>query len=287
MPPINPKPGDTYTNQMWQTFKYWLGSNGQMIWIQQPKQNQAVMTNPDLTMTRNEWKQVLITDPDWVQRWYDNDNALVRQRSYLEQQNKNKDAIINAYEKWIIWNNSNKEEPKKEETPKPTPKPKTNTNRWWSRTWNAWAVKQPEPTYVDQDWVTHTWMTQDEFNQSMQMYEADNQWWYEHQRNQVIWENWTTRWQIFDQAVEKFLANPDSFNDSQKQALIKVWQQLWYFNWSSATAPDQTETQTVTDTATTAPTVQPTVTSTPTQRQVNSVHDAYYAPQNSPWWITL
>ena len=181
-------------------------------------------------------------------------------------------------------------EPQQEETKEEPPK----TNWWWGSKWWGWtrrywnnsAVKQPEPTYVDQDWVTHTWMTQDEFNQSMQMYEADNQWWYEHQRNQTLpWGS--TRWEIFDQAVEKFLANPDSFNDSQKQALIKVWQQLWYFNWSSTTAPDQTETQTVTDTVTTAPTVQPTVTPTPTQRQVNSAHDAYYAPQNTRRWITL
>lgn len=172
---------------------------------------------------------------------------------------------------------------------------KTNNTTWWnnkswwtrtlSKTWNAKAVKQQEPTYVDTNWVTHTWMTQDEFNQSMQMYEADNQWWYEHQRNQVIWDNWTTRWQIFDQAIEKFLADPSSFNDSQKQALVKVWQQLWYFNWSSTTpTTDQTENQTVTET------IQPTVTTTPTttQRSVNNSNDAYYAPQWRPhFWVTL
>lgn len=157
---------------------------------------------------------------------------------------------------------------------------KWNTNKWY---WNANAVKQPEPTYVDPSGVTHTWMTQDEFDTSMKMYEADNQWWYENRRNQVVWANWATRWQIFDQALDKFLSNPDAFSEDQKQLLIKAWKELWYFNWTSET-PTTSWTPTVAPTV--APTAQPTVT-TPTQRRINNANDAYYAWQNAWRWVVL
>lgn len=156
--------------------------------------------------------------------------------------------------------------------------PKSWSYRWWTRTWNSWAVKQQEPTYVDPNWVTHTWMTQDEFNKTMQMYEADNQWWYEHQRNQKL-SNGTTRWELFDQAINKYLENPDSFNDSQKQALLNVWKQLWYWNsnWESnqqATAQQPQVQQQV------QPQIQPSVQPTQTQSQYN-----WFDP-SQVWWRT-
>lgn len=162
---------------------------------------------------------------------------------------------------------------------------KTNNTTWWnnkswwsrtsSRTWNAKAVKQSEPTYVDPNWVTHTWMTQDEFNQSMQMYEADNQWWYESQRNKTLpW--WTTRWQLFDQALNKYLDNPDSFDDSAKQALINVWKQLWYW-WDNLQTPQQSQPTTQSNVqSTTQPSTQP----AQTQSQYN-----WFDP-SQVWWRT-
>lgn len=146
---------------------------------------------------------------------------------------------------------------------------------WWSRTWNSWAIKQQPSTYVDPNWVTHTWMTQDEFNQSMQMYEADNQWWYESQRNKTLpW--WTTRWQLFDQALNKYLDNPDSFDDSAKQALINVWKQLWYWwdNWQASQQSQPTAQPNV------QPTVQPSVQPAQTQSQYN-----WFDP-SQVWWRT-
>ena len=178
----------------------------------------------------------------------------------------------------------------------------SSTNKWWwwkrrtNQVWNANAVKQPEPTYVDPNGVTHTWMTQEEFDASMRMYEADNQWRYEHRRNQVVWANWATRWQIFDQVLDKFLANPDAFSEDQKQLLIKAWKELWYFNWSSTTQSQPTA-QTAVDTATqntaasvtaTPSTVQQNATIAPTQRRVDNANDAYYSVQWRPYfWVTL
>lgn len=188
-----------------------------------------------------------------------------------------------------------------EPTPKPTPRRTTNTNLtkpvvdadWYTsaternmrtRWAEFWWVQNTVSTFSPQEVqnMLDSWMSVEQ----IQMYDDDNKWWYENQRNQTVWNNWTTRWQIFDQAVEKFLANPDSFNDAQKQALVKVWQQLWYFrDWTTTAANN---TQNITSTAAAVqPTVQPTVTHTPTQRQVNNAHDAYYAPQNARRWITL
>ena len=172
---------------------------------------------------------------------------------------------------------------------------KTSSNNWWwnkwwgSKWWSKWywnwnAVRQPEPTYVDPSGITHTWMTQDEFDASMKMYEADNQWWYENRRNQVVWANWATRWQIFDQALDKFLSDPNAFSEDQKQLLIKAWKELWYFDWTTETS---STSWTPTTTSTVTPTVQPTITTTPTQRKINNANDAYYAWQNAWRWVVL
>jgi len=149
---------------------------------------------------------------------------------------------------------------------------KRTNNSWTNNRQNRWWVKkQQEPTYVDPNWVTHTWMTQDEFNQSMQMYEADNQWWYESQRNKTLpW--WTTRWQLFDQALNKYLENPNSFDDSAKQALINVWKQLWYW-WDNWQASQQSQ-------PTVQPTVQPSTQPAQTQSQYN-----WFDP-SQVWWRT-
>ena len=197
--------------------------------------------------------------------------------------NADSKRLLQVQEKINEINNKKKQlqnpEPQQEDTKEESTKP----NWWWGSKWwgrtrryrNNNAVKQQEPTYVDPNWVTHTWMTQDEFNQSMQMYEADNQWWYENQRNKTLpW--WTTRWQLFDQALNKYLDNPDSFDDSAKQALINVWKQLWYW-WDNWQASQQSQP---TDQPNVQPTVQPSVQPAQTQSQYN-----WFDP-SQVWWRT-
>lgn len=197
--------------------------------------------------------------------------------------NADSKRLLQVQEKINEINNKKKQlqnpEPQQEDTKEEPPKP----NWWWGSKWwgrtrryrNNNAVKQQEPTYVDPNWVTHTWMTQDEFNQSMQMYEADNQWWYESQRNKTLpW--WTTRWQLFDQALNKYLDNPDSFDDSAKQALINVWKQLWYW-WDNWQASQQSQP---TDQPNVQPTVQPSVQPAQPQSQYN-----WFDP-SQVWWRT-
>lgn len=182
--------------------------------------------------------------------------------------------------------------------PTPTPKPK--------RTW--WNNNNNNKTYVDSDWYTSaternmaTWWAEfgggnstikklDEQEmaanwltpQQIQMYQADNEWYYQKRRNETIWANWATRDDVFNSAVEKFLANPDSFNQQQRDLLIKAGNSLWYDMWKTMWQNSTTTSTTQTAAPTVQPTVQPTITNpAPTQRKINNANDAYYAPQNA------
>lgn len=109
----------------------------------------------------------------------------------------------------------------------------TSSSWWWSRTTSRRkpaTTTQSEPTYVDPNWVTHTWMTQEEFNNSMAAYAQD----FGLNNNQPTWNNWSNREQIFNQAIDKFISDPDSFNQEQRDALIRAWQSLWYISNTSA-----------------------------------------------------
>ena len=232
LPPTNPKFWDTFVNDKWQKMVYKMDKSWQLWWVAEPTQ-QTVMTARDLPLT-TWWplndNYILLENENWTKTWHLNTDA--NRKKWAEQQAKRNEQAILDYENKQKSNNNISTE-----TPSSTSKPKTS-NWWWKKrtnqVWNSNAVKQPEPTYVDSDWVTHTWMTQEEFDNSMRMYEIDNQWWYNKQRSKTIWESWMTADQMFKNAIDKFNANPDAFNDEQKKVLLNAWIQLWYYNrdWS-------------------------------------------------------
>lgn len=48
--------------------------------------------------------------------------------------------------------------------------------------------------------------------------------------------NWTSYNEVFENAVDKFIADPNSFTQEQKNALIEMWNKLWYDLWTTATS---------------------------------------------------
>lgn len=121
------------------------------------------------------------------------------------------------------------------------------TSRWWSKwVWNANAVRQPEtPSYVDPNWQRHYWMSQEEFDNSMAMYAKDNEIY--NARHAKVWNSDTTADELFTNALAKYKNDPDSFSDSQKDALWNAWVKLWYWNNEEASQPTQTTTQSTTN----------------------------------------
>lgn len=143
-------------------------------------------------------------------------------------------------------------------TTTPTSKPNTG---WWTnnrnRTWsNNLSVKQQTPTYVDPNWVVHTWMTQEQFNDSMKMYEKDNEIY--NARHAKVWDSETTADELFNNALSKYKADPSSFNDDQSKALWNAWVKLWY--WSNDDN-ESTQSSESSPAPSVAPTVWPTITS--------------------------
>lgn len=145
---------------------------------------------------------------------------------------------------------------------------KNNNNKTKKRSWSN--NKPATPTYIDPNWVTHTGMTQSEFDNRMAGYDAEltelknND--IAKQRNRMIGN--TTYDQIFKDAVAKFQADPNSFNEKQKQALLDSWIKLWY--WQS---PSQTQ--------------QPTSQQAPVTQSnniVNATPDAAWAGWRDEWY---
>lgn len=155
---------------------------------------------------------------------------------------------------------------------------KTNDKSWWaSNTWTTtWWEQLPEnktpeaksaPTPSKPKWNTNTTTTQTNSAPAKTnpvQYQPDE---YEAYRQRTM-NNWTTYNQVYEDAVNRFLANPESFTQDQKNALIEMWNKLWYDLWTNNySAPAVTQ---------------------PTAAVQNwSYHDKYYAAQWTPLWFTL
>ena len=53
-------------------------------------------------------------------------------------------------------------------------------------------------------------------------------------RSRTVGNSDITADEIFHQAIEKVSQNPNAFNAEQKQKLLELWRQLWYYPWSAA-----------------------------------------------------
>ena len=78
------------------------------------------------------------------------------------------------------------------------------------------------PTYVAPDWKTYTGMTQDQFNQRMQEYQMENDAYKKQQDNQLQ--------DLYTRALDKYIKEPDSFTEAQKQALVNTAKKLWHLD---------------------------------------------------------
>lgn len=101
-----------------------------------------------------------------------------------------------------------------EEQPKETPK-KNNNRRWTDPT-------KTVPTYVAPDGSVHEGMTQEDFNQRMQEYQMENDAYKKQQDNQLQ--------DLYTRALDKYIKEPDSFTEAQKQALVNTAEKLWHLD---------------------------------------------------------
>lgn len=149
------------------------------------------------------------------------------------------------------------------------------TNDGKSNAWTAWSSWSPSTSTVSNN-KTNNNMNKTNNNPTTStapakpkpvQYQPDE---YEAYRQRTM-NNWTTYNQVYEDAVNRFLANPDSFTQEQRDALIQMWNKLWYDLWT-------TSTSTYTAPAVTTPSV---------SVQNSSAHDKYYASQWTPLWFIL
>lgn len=110
--------------------------------------------------------------------------------------------------------------------------PTTNTTHTTTNTTPKRTTSSPAPKAdTTQFWVAPEWWTQDEWNQSMAMYKADSEHYYDTQRNKQVWNTWKTQDQIFNEWLEYFAANPQAATSDEIARLTRLSQNLWYAYW--------------------------------------------------------
>lgn len=100
--------------------------------------------------------------------------------------------------------------------------PKPNNRRTRGRA----TTTTPEPTYTAPDGTVHTGMTQEQFNESLMTQQMENDA-YNNRRNATV-SNGVNRQQIYQEAINRYRNNPESFWDREKDLLLSVGQQLGY-----------------------------------------------------------
>lgn len=117
----------------------------------------------------------------------------------------------------IVWFNNylqDKIDQRKTDAPKP------NNKRTWSK------ATVTEPTYTAPDGTVHTGMTQEQFNQLQVTQQMESQAY--NDRNNTTTANGLDRQKVFQEAINKYRSNPESFSDREKDLLLSVGQQLGY-----------------------------------------------------------
>lgn len=100
-------------------------------------------------------------------------------------------------------------------------------------------IKAPAPKAdTTQFGVAPEWWTQDEWNQSMAMYKADSENYYDTQRNKQVWDTWKTQDQVFGELFNQYATNPTSFNQAQQEQLLELSKKLWYAYWYKTWNPE-------------------------------------------------
>ena len=179
-------------------------------------------------------------DPSKLKRWdiTDTNDYVYDWQNWLRIWTPAATAVVNQINSsWMYWNPNNNRT--SEERNPETPKKKIN-KRWSDPT-------KTVPTYVAPDGSVHEGMTQDQFNQRMQEYQMENDAYKRQQDNQLQ--------DLYTRALDKYMKEPDSFTEAQKQALVNTAEKLWHLdsllpsivsweNMSNITSPTPTVTAT-------------------------------------------
>jgi len=211
---------------MWQWVSYvWSLDNRYRKWA--TKKSMEAMLWYKQAEARQRWKDV---DPTKLTNAFNNavDNAPL---DAFETNESTKDWInktLGVDTSKTKWGDTSKNSSNSKAWGNDTKEPEAPTQT----SWNSDSSWSPKTSTVSNNKTKTTNTNNAPVKQQPQQYQPED---YEAWRQRKM-ANWTSYNEVFENAVDKFIADPNSFTQEQKNALIEMWNKLWYDLWTTTTS---------------------------------------------------